>query len=495
MLSLIAVLAAAAAPPPIAPWPERWIHGAADCATSRDPMFQVHEAEKDTYVMRMSKCASFEAPFSYLLLGSRRALLLDSGAEPARGASEIRSVVDGILARRGGPALELIVSHSHGHSDHRAGDARFDDRPRTTVVGMTTEDVKAFFGLAAWPAGEATLDLGGRPLLVLPLPGHQAAHIAVYDPRDQLLLTGDTLYPGLLTIRDWPAYRDSVRRLQAFAREHPVAWVLGAHVEMTARPREMYPLETVYQPEEHALPLKPSHLDALAAAVEAMGATPRRDVHDDFILEPVPAPRAAVHGMLLFGEKAIFASHLPLFQPPHDYQVILEVRLPDDARKAYVEDRRRTGERVYTLAPEPFVLPYQVQAGQPFKADLYRGHFERGGTVLLAGVTVQIRGVVHYRQLEASRTDQARNEALLFGRGDEAFAAHLITAPPDFDQVASVALPSGRSVPGHPATIRAGSRPLEEGQRLDLRVGGSAFPATVRRVFYTERGDLETASR
>ena len=474
------VLAAATA---LAPWPAPWIHGAADCAQGRGPMFQVHEAAPDTFVLRMSKCASPEAPFAYLLLGERRALLLDTGDEPVSGRSEIRAVVDRLLEQRN---LELVVAHSHGHGDHRGGDALFDGRPRTRVVGMTTEDVKTYFVLPRWPEGEATLDLGGRRLTVLPLPGHQVAHIAVYDPRHRLLLTGDTLYPGLLTIRDWPAFRASALRLRDFVRAHPVDQVLGAHVEMTSKPGVMYPLGTTFQPDEHPLALGTSHVEALAAAVVAMGDTPQRQVLDDFILEEVPAPRAGVHRMLLFGDNAVFASHLPMFRSPHDYQVVLEVELPDGVRRAYVRDRQRTGERVYTLEPEPFVLPYRLQEGAPFKATLYHGHFERGGTPLRSGVQVRIRSVVWYRHLDPQDTGP-RDETIVFGRGRAAFAAHRIAGVPDFDQVAAITLADGRPAPARPVALRGGPAPLKEGQRLE----GGGLAGTVTRVLYTEHGDLE----
>ena len=37
--------------------------------------------------------------------------------------------------------------------------------------------------------------------------------------------------------------------------------------------------------------------------------------------------KTSVHGMLIFGKEKIYASHLPLFHPPHDYQIILELEL------------------------------------------------------------------------------------------------------------------------------------------------------------------------
>ena len=60
-------------------------------------------------------------------------------------------------------------------------------------------------------------DLGGRVLEVTGIPGHHEAAIAVYDPWTGFLLTGDTVYPGRLYVRDMPAFMDSLDRLVAFA--------------------------------------------------------------------------------------------------------------------------------------------------------------------------------------------------------------------------------------------------------------------------------------
>jgi hydroxyacylglutathione hydrolase len=147
--------------------------------------------------------------------------------------------------------------------------------------------VKDFFHLPNWPDGSATPDLGGRPLTIFPLPGHEPSHIAVYDAVTRMLLTGDTLYPGLLTIQDWLAYRRSAARMAQFAAAHPVTFVLGAHVEMKKTPRQMYPLGTTFQPHEHALPLAAQHVQMWHDACEAMGDQPHHDVHDEYIIEPL----------------------------------------------------------------------------------------------------------------------------------------------------------------------------------------------------------------
>ena len=268
-----------------------WIHGVPTGTACTEPL-QVHEAGPGTFILRENKCVNFEAPFLYLILGETQALLLDSGAKPAVGVAfplveTVGRLIRDWEAQRPGRKLRLLVAHTHGHRDHRFLDDAFRARADTSVVGYSADAVKDFFRFTHWPEGEAQLDLGGRVVTVLPLPGHEVAHVAFYDARSGTLFSGDTLYPGLLTVRDWPAYRRSVERLVKFAATHPVTAILGAHIEMTRRPREMYPLGTADQPEEHTLFLGLVQLRELHAALEAQGDTAARLVRDDFIVELV----------------------------------------------------------------------------------------------------------------------------------------------------------------------------------------------------------------
>jgi len=56
-----------------------WNAGAADCATNPQPPIQVHAYNAQIFILRENPCATLEAPFMYLLLGSAKALLIDSG--------------------------------------------------------------------------------------------------------------------------------------------------------------------------------------------------------------------------------------------------------------------------------------------------------------------------------------------------------------------------------------------------------------------------------
>jgi glyoxylase-like metal-dependent hydrolase (beta-lactamase superfamily II) len=141
---------------------------------------------------------------------------------------------------------------------------------------------------------------------VVPIPGHEATHIALYDRQTGLVLTGDTLYPGLLFVNDWTQYRASVARLRTFLATRTVSHVLGAHVEMTNSPTVNYAYGTTYQPAEHVLDLAATHLTELDTALTSLGATPPTQtriqqcmsaprpldagcatiVHNDFVIDP-----------------------------------------------------------------------------------------------------------------------------------------------------------------------------------------------------------------
>jgi glyoxylase-like metal-dependent hydrolase (beta-lactamase superfamily II) len=285
-LLLLAPGVAGAQPPLFKPW--------IDGTQAAEPQMQVQRYDRDTYVIRQSIRTNFEGPFLYLLFGRDRALLLDTGA----GGLKVRPTIDAAIARwlseHHRTSIPLVVAHTHGHGDHHMGDAEFQDRPDTVVVGLTAPEVAAFFKIAEWPHDVARFDLGGRVLDVIPTPGHHPSHVMVYDERTRLLLSGDTLYPGRLYVPSnlFADYRDSIDRVVAFTRTHKVSHVLGAHIEMTRTPGKDFMDRAPTHPDEHALELPYADLLDLQAAVHMMGDAVARDVHADFIVQPLP-PRPA----------------------------------------------------------------------------------------------------------------------------------------------------------------------------------------------------------
>lgn len=265
-------------------FPEAWIDGT-QCGT--EPLIQVHHYDEDTVVLRQSLCTSFEGPFLYMLFGDQQVLLEDTGDGGVPVDEVVYGVIDQWLADHGRESIELLVVNSHAHGDHVQGNPLFEGQPLTTVVQPNVGALSAYFGIGAWPTEIVQYDLGGRLIDVIPIPGHQSAHIALYDHRTGMLLTGDTLYPGRLYIADFPEYVDSVERMVEHADRHEICHVMGTHIEMTDQPGVDFPFGATMHPQEHRLPLERGHLIELRDAVVAMGNAPVYEVHDDFVIFPL----------------------------------------------------------------------------------------------------------------------------------------------------------------------------------------------------------------
>lgn len=276
---------------------------------------------------------------------------------------------------------------------------------------------------------------------------------------------------------------------------------------------------TVINPERRSF-LK----NVCAAAVASSLCSIKLEAHAPF--NPLLADAPATHNMLVVGEKAVYLSHLPMFNrldrtktsylTPHRYQVLLEAtfsRRGKELQNIYMEDRANNPTvNMYTLEPTAdFVLP-RLGSSNPlrsFRATIFRGHLERGGEEIkgLEDVTVNVKRVLHFRQFDPKVSKPARLEYLLFGQPSELFLAHFISKPPDFDQIASVKI-DGRTftdaelsagvriaIPGRPDSAQ---QRLRENQQAagEALIGGakpqtpSKLQVTALREFYFEEGEL-----
>lgn len=258
-----------------------WNEGARDCVATPQPPLQVHEYEPQTFILRQSPCADFEANFLYLLIGSNKAMLIDTGAvaEPSR--MPLATTVLKRLPEVGGARLPLLVVHTHKHLDHRAADAQFQNLPGVQLVPADLDSVRSFFAFDRWPEGVAHIDLGGRMVDVLPAPGHQLCHVVFYDNRTALVFSGDFLIPGRLLVDDATAYQQSAVRLIDFLQNRPVAHILGGHIELNAQ-GDTYWFGTTYHPNERTLALSKEDLLALPAAFDHFNGFYAS--HSDFVL-------------------------------------------------------------------------------------------------------------------------------------------------------------------------------------------------------------------
>ncbi len=268
-------------------FPAHWIHGSKSAMDNTDPPVQVHAYNEHTYILRENKAINYEGAFMYLFFGNGTAMLVDQGSTASPALFPLREVVDGVIAeweaRNQQSGIELIVANSHLHGDHYAAWNQFVDRPNTIMVGLTHEEVMAFWGIDNYPQQIVSYDLGGRELIVTGTPGHEGSELAIYDGWTDLLYTGDMFYRGRLYLEDWDAWVTSIRKLRSIADENPVVHLVNNHIEMTAEPGVDYPIGTTWQPNEPPMQMT---LDMLDQAVEATFEIEEPGIYtyDDFLI-------------------------------------------------------------------------------------------------------------------------------------------------------------------------------------------------------------------
>jgi len=151
----------------------------------------------------------------------------------------------------------------------------------------------------------------------------------------------------------------------------------------------------------------------------------------------------AMRARVLFGDKTLYLSHTPLFSPPHNDQMILEVNLTKDGANPearYRDDRNSSGARFYTVKP-PAMSPLALEPGASFVADVHRNSYEADGEIVDFGVTVTVKNVVYTQKLDPNTAaPNCGSHYLCFGEPGAFFAAHRITSAPSFDQIVSLTI-------------------------------------------------------
>lgn len=211
--------------------------------------FEVYAVADGVYAIY--EPGQFEEVISFLITGTDRALLFDTGL----GIGDIRAVVDALTD------LEVMVLNSHTHYDHVGGNHAFDtvlgrdtDYTARHAAGRTAAELAEFIS-AGWvwkPLPEGfdpdayrgrpftvnrfvregdQIDLGGRTLEVLLTPGHTPDAVCLIDRENRLLFTGDTFYLAPLYTHlagsDFDRYAETAARLAAMQDE--VDQLMTAH--------------------------------------------------------------------------------------------------------------------------------------------------------------------------------------------------------------------------------------------------------------------------
>jgi len=176
--------------------------------------FTIEKIDKITFAI--SEYKHWEESHSYLLLGTDKALLIDTGL----GISNIRKVIDEITN------LPIIVATTHIHWDHIGGHKYFNNIavhslekdwllnfpiPLAVVKNNLMKEPCDFpktFDIDKYEVYKGKpniilndndiIDIGNRKIKVIYTPGHSPGHICFYDLENEYLFTGDLVYEGKL---------------------------------------------------------------------------------------------------------------------------------------------------------------------------------------------------------------------------------------------------------------------------------------------------------
>ena len=148
----------------------------------------------------------------FLLAGSERALLIDSGMATRNARELAQELTD----------LPLSLLNTHADPDHIGSNAEFPHfymHPAEAANYYNSRGGKGEID-PVWDGD--IIDLGGRPLRIIALPGHTPGSIAVLDVNSRRLFSGDPIQRNghvfMFGIhREMHAYRLSLQRLQRFA--------------------------------------------------------------------------------------------------------------------------------------------------------------------------------------------------------------------------------------------------------------------------------------
>lgn len=214
--------------------------------------FTVDKADADTYII--SEYRHWEETHCYLLNGSKRSVLIDTGL----GVGDIAAVVSGLTDR------PVTAVATHIHWDHIGGHSNYPDfyahaaeldwlnggspQPIETIREYVADrcelpegfDISAYEFFQGTPSrilyGGETLDLGGRRVEVLHTPGHSPGHLCFWEADRGCLYTGDLIYKGTLTAwfpsTDPEAYAHSLETVAAL----PVKRLFPAHHSLDIQP-------------------------------------------------------------------------------------------------------------------------------------------------------------------------------------------------------------------------------------------------------------------
>ena len=216
------------------------------------PWFTLARIDNETFIL--SEYRHWEETHCYLLCGTKKALLIDTGLGICDISAEVKKLTP----------LPVTAAATHIHWDHIGGHRYYPDfcaheaeldwlngkfpLSRETVRQMVLDrcdppedfDIEKYELFQGAPArvlrdGDV-IDLGGRLVEILHTPGHSPGHMCFFERERGYLFTGDLVYKDVLFAyypsTDPEAYLASMERVAAL----PVKRVFPGHHSLDTSP-------------------------------------------------------------------------------------------------------------------------------------------------------------------------------------------------------------------------------------------------------------------
>ena len=214
--------------------------------------FTIEKVDEDTYII--SEYRHWEETHCYLLNGTGRSLLIDTGLGICNISEIVRELTD----------KPVTAVATHIHWDHIGGHKYYPDfyvhekeldwlnggfpQPLEMIKEYVVDrcdlpdgyDVNTYEFFQGTPAkilyGDECIDIGGRKIDVLHTPGHSPGHMCFWEEEKGYLYTGDLVYKDTLTA--WFPSTDPGAYLQSLEKvaELPAKRILPAHHSLVIEP-------------------------------------------------------------------------------------------------------------------------------------------------------------------------------------------------------------------------------------------------------------------
>ena len=146
----------------------------------------------------------------FLLAGENKALLIDSGMQ----VHNAKEIAEGLVD------LPIELLNTHADMDHVGSNEEFDSFYMNPAEASNYYNTNKKTGTIIPVSDGDIIDLGGREIEIITLPGHTPGSIAALDINNRVLISGDPIQDGDIFMfgvqREMHAYLLSLEKLEKY---------------------------------------------------------------------------------------------------------------------------------------------------------------------------------------------------------------------------------------------------------------------------------------